>query len=142
MAREFVERIHINSPPERVWAVLADVERWPEWTESMKKVDLLDGGPLATGSRARLRIRGSLATPAWTVTSFEPTRSFTWSARIMPGVTSHADHELTPAEGGTDVTLRVRMEGPLAGIAAVMLARVSRENMRMEAEGLKRASEA
>jgi uncharacterized membrane protein len=50
----FQDSIHVAAPAERVFAVYADVTRWPEWTASITSVELLDAGPLAIGARARM----------------------------------------------------------------------------------------
>ncbi len=63
-------RVRIDAPSERVWAVLIDVERWPAWTASVKKLERIDDGRLALGSRARLWLKGALGGSNWTVTSF------------------------------------------------------------------------
>ena len=55
--------IEINASPDRVWAVLVDVERWPEWMASYTSVDLLREGPLTIGIEARVRQPGLVAGP-------------------------------------------------------------------------------
>ena len=86
-----VERtVNINAPPARVWAVMMDVERWPEWTKSVRGVQRLGGGPFGLGSEARLRVRGGPAS-VWRVTEFTEGQSFTWESDTA-GVHSRASH--------------------------------------------------
>ena len=138
----YEESIDIAAPPERVWDVLRDVERWPEWTPSMKSAELLNGA-MGPDGRARLNIAGAGGRPSdWTVTEWDEGRRFAWEAHIMPGFTSWADHRLEAKDGGTRVTLAVRMSGALAWpMWALFLGRVSRRNVGQEAAGLKRRSE-
>ncbi|CRK59566.1 hypothetical protein [Alloactinosynnema sp. L-07] len=42
----FSAEVVIDASAERVWAVYADVARWPEWTKSVTSVTPLDPGPL------------------------------------------------------------------------------------------------
>jgi uncharacterized protein YndB with AHSA1/START domain len=131
--------IDIDAPPDRVWAVIADVERWPGWTESVHDLSLTSEGELAIGATARIDLAG--ATPStWTVTELEPGRMFTWESKAS-GVLSVASHVLEPRDGGSRVTLWVKNSGWLATILTPYLAYVGRRNLKWESEGLKRRCE-
>ena len=95
---DFAIVVEISAPPARVWAVMSDIGRWPEWTPTVTRVDLLDPGPLAVGQRARIR-QPRLPVAVWRITALEPGRSFTWVTR-SPGVEVTARHSVEPSAGG------------------------------------------
>ncbi len=132
--------IDVAAPPERVWDVLADVERWPEWTESVTRVRALDAGPLVVGSRVEVA-QPRIPTGTYTVTALEPGRAFTWEQR-QPSSTVTARHECTPVPGGgTRVELGVVMSGALGAVMGRLYRGLTRRYLAMEAAGLKAAAE-
>lgn len=132
--------VDIDAPAERVWEILTDVERWPEWSDSMSSVERLDDRPFGPGSTARIK-QPKLPPAVWEVTDFTPGSAFTWIAR-NPGLTTTAIHELGSAPGGP-VTVRLVLDqsGPLAPLIAVLTGRLSRRYVNMEIQGLKRRAE-
>src|SRR5215469_8629156 len=76
--------IDINASPEKVFAVLCDIERWPEWTSTVSSIRRIDEGPLSIGSRAQV-LQPGLRPAIWQVTEMEAARNFTWVTR-NPGV--------------------------------------------------------
>jgi uncharacterized protein YndB with AHSA1/START domain len=136
---QFEYSIDINAAPERVWAVMTDVERWPEWTASMSEVRLVEGDRLALGARVRVR-QPRLPASMLEVTELEPGRGFTWRA-ASPGVNFVGKHEIASVGTGVTVTLSAQFSGPLAGIVGLFTSGMTRRYVKMEAEGLKRRSE-
>jgi uncharacterized protein YndB with AHSA1/START domain len=137
--KRFSIDVDIAAPPERVWPVMFDVERWPEWTATVTEVARLESGPLAGGRRVRIRQPRPL--PAvWQVTEINPGRNFTWVTR-SPGVVVTARHAVVASSGGTRATLSVEFEGLLGGWVAWLTRRLNNRYLAIEAAGLKKRSE-
>lgn len=131
--------IDIAAPPQRVWSVMTDGERWPEWTRSVTSVTLLDRGPLDVGTRVKIR-QPKFPPTVWRITQVDPGRSFTWAA-IGPGSRVHARHVVEPMGSGARATLSVEYEGMIALLVARLTRATNERYLKMEAEGLKARSE-
>lgn len=132
--------IDIDAPAAAVWAVLRDVEKWPEWNASTASVRRSRTGPLAVGEQVMVS-QPRLPRSTYTVTELDDGRSFTWEAgnALVRGV---GEHVLTPrVGGGCTATLRLTQRGPAAWLVGLLLDGVVRRYVRMEAEGLKARSE-
>ena len=134
MSRFFQTTKHIDAPPARVWEVLYDVARWPEWTPTVDSVERLEDGPLVVGSRARLR-QPKLPQAEWEVTEVVDGRAFTWEAH-GPGMRTIGRHEVTPDGTGSTVTLSIEQTGPMGAVAAFVWRRLTQRYVELEAESL------
>ena len=56
MADEARESIHVAAPPERLYAVAIDFDRYPEWATDVKDVEVLDRDGDGRGTRVRYEI--------------------------------------------------------------------------------------
>ena len=135
----FENTIDIEAPAERVWALTTDVESWPQITPTVTAVERLDDGPLAPASTARIKQPGQ-RTKVWTVTAFEPDRSFTWEARLL-GTQMTASHTVTPQQSGTSNTLVLDVTGPGSGLVARLIGRQISKSLATENANFKRAAE-
>jgi uncharacterized membrane protein len=136
----FSVAVNINAPPQRVLAVLCDVERWPEWTSTVTQVQRLDRGPLAIGSSARV-LQPKLRPAVWQVTELDENRSFTWVTRA-PGVRMTAGHFVEAQGGGSRAALSFEISGLLGPIVSRLYRGLIQQYVASEAQGLKRRSEA
>jgi len=131
----FSVTVEIPAPPATVWRVMADVERWPEWTPSVRRVKLLTPGPMRVGSRARIRQPG-LPPACWRVTELEADRGFTWVS-TMPGLRVTGKHWIEAMNDGCRVTLSIQYGGLLGPLLASCTTHVNDRYLAMEASGLK-----
>ncbi|HSL57114.1 MAG TPA: SRPBCC family protein [Acidimicrobiales bacterium] len=133
--------IEIEAPAGVVWDVFADVERWPEWTESVDALTALDGPDLVVGNRFEIR-QPRFPRLVWEVTAVEPGVSWTWRQR-SPGGTTLATHEIEPLGAACAlVRQRIDQRGPLGTLVGRLTRGTTRRYLAMEAAGLKAASEA
>lgn len=108
--------VEIDAPIETVWAATIDIERWPDITPTMNKIERLDDGPIRIGSRATIR-QPRLPKAVWTVTELDPPVTFRWHGRMI-GVDWRAAHLHEPL-GDDRSKLTLTVDG--AGIAATLL---------------------
>ncbi|MDG4808608.1 SRPBCC family protein [Micromonospora sp. WMMD1120] len=136
----FATDTEIAADVEQVWAVLADVPRWPEWTASVTRAERGEPGPLAVGATARLT-QPKLRPALWRVTELTDRRAFVWVSD-SPGVRTTGEHLLVPLpDGRTRVELAIDQSGPLSGLIGRLYGGLLRRYLRMEADGLRRRCE-
>lgn len=133
--------VHIEAPPERVWQVATDVERWPEWASYMQSLVPESERPLAMGSRVRVTPK-MMPCSVWTVTEFDDGRSYTWETSLAPGLRLVGGHVYEPEGSGTSATFSLATAGPLGVALGPLLALVFRRNTRLATDGLKAHCEA
>jgi Polyketide cyclase / dehydrase and lipid transport len=136
---EFTISIDVAARPAAVWDVMSDIERWHEWTPSVRSIRRLDSGTLRVGSRAIVR-QPKFPPALWTVTHLEPGRSFTWKSG-MPGLRVHATHSVLDTGGGAQATLSLRFAGAFGPAFGRLTRRINDRYLELEASGLKRRSE-
>lgn len=138
-AKLFETVIDIAAPPQRVWDVTTDIERWPQWTASVKSVERLDSGKFRVGSRAKIK-QPKFLPAQWEVTELQDGRSFTWVTR-SPGLKATGRHRVDAIAGGSRATLSVSYSGALSGLVTNLLGRTTERFLTLEANGLKKISE-
>ncbi len=133
--------IEIDAPIERVWETTLDVESWPKHTPTIESVERLDDGPIAVGSRARIKQPGQGA-KVWTVSSLDHEKRFAWATKAF-GTTMTGDHVLESKDGATTRnTLAIEMQGGLAPVVSALLRRPILGAITKENQGIKSAAEA
>ena len=132
--------ITIDAPPDVVWDVFADVERWATWTASIERIVPLDGPEIAVGSRFRIK-QPRMPDLVWEVTEVEPGTSWTWVQR-SPGGTTYAGHRIEPvADARCRVHQQIDQRGPVGVAVGAVTRRMTRRYLDLEGQGLKRTSE-
>jgi len=131
--------IDIHASPDVVYKVWTDLDRWPEWTASVSRVERIDPGPLAIGLRARVH-QPKLLPAVWRVTELEEGRGFTWVS-VSPGARVTAGHWIEPRAGGSRATSSITFEGPIGRLAGWLWQSLTRRYLLLEGDGLKARSE-
>ena len=137
----------IRRPPADVFAALVDVESYPSWliASGIVRVERLDPGPLAAGSRLRIHqtVAGRSTVLDGTVTVLQPGAAFALRGKDKDGVSIQIDAVLALDELATRLRWSLRLGLPLRfRMFESMVAPQARRAAALDLEALKRRLEA
>ncbi len=138
--KDYCVCVQIAAPPGRVWTVMSDIERWHEWTPTIRSIRRTNAGPFRIGAKARV-YQPKLPPADWLVTALDEGREFTWESRA-PGIRVVARHLVEPSAEGSRVTLSIQYSGIVGNLFGRLTASINRRYIALEADGLKRRAEA
>lgn len=95
---EYAVTSEINASPERIWALLTDAARFPEWNSTVTRID----GTIAHGEKLALKVPlapNRTFTPR--VTAFQPQERMEWSDGMAPMFKGVRTFTLTSTARGT-----------------------------------------
>ena len=124
---KFSASVEINSTPEKAWALLNNVEEWPKWIPSLKKIEKVSEGSLGVGSRVLVVARSLITVNLlMTITEFVPGRSVVMEGKVL-GVRMKRYYEMEPMNGRARLTAGGEVSGLLAFLVRRGGQRLSKE---------------
>ncbi|WP_395694512.1 SRPBCC family protein [Nocardioides sp.] len=114
--RELRAEADVAAPPERVWALLTDFSRMPEWSPELVRMVPLKGGGLRRGQwYLGINRRKAVVWPTRSVVAeLDPGRAVAWDTRSSG---ARWVWELTPTATGTRVVHRRPVPRALTGMS-------------------------
>jgi uncharacterized protein YndB with AHSA1/START domain len=103
--------IEIDAPPETVWDVLTDLERWPSWNPDVKSMSF--SGAIAEGSE--FRWKAGPGTIVSTIRRVDRPRLIGWTGRTV-GIDALHVYRLEPRDGKTFVSTEESYDGLTARV--------------------------
>lgn len=140
---ELVNEAHIHAPPDFVYDLIADVDRYAEWNPWNLRAS---GGPAAAGRMVTMLVKLG----RWTLTVKHEVlesrqgerlawRDLGWFTRLASGVRTR---DLQAAPEGTHYRVVLVITGPLAWLVRRQLGKHLDAGMRAETDAVKRTAEA
>ena len=118
--KTFERSRHVAAPPERIWPLVDDVTRWPDWFTQAERAEILSGSGIGRRQRMYGHARGKATEIDSVVTAREPERLLRWTHEAervngAPGSvvfarTAEAEVVIDPDGDGARVTYRLRAE--------------------------------
>ena len=93
----------INASPEKVWNILTDAEKYPEWDPGMVRLE----GKIAQGEKITAHTKASSRAFPVTVSDFEPNRKMVWSSGMPLGLFKGTRTFSLEPQGNGTVTFKV-----------------------------------
>lgn len=120
--RRLTVSLEVTAPPEPVWQVVTDLDRWPEWGPSVRSARTNDGRALGIGVAGSVTTVVGVRLP-FVVTEYTEGRSWAWRVAGLPAT----DHRVEATGDGCRVSMSVPLlAGPYLTVCRVALGRIAR----------------
>jgi len=115
--------IQIDAPPMTVWAILTDLDGYPDWNPLFREAS----GQIAVGNRITLRTvhpaNGRLMTVKPKITVADPGAELRWTSSLPGIISGEHSFTLTQADGGTRLVQAETFRGLLVPLSGKTFAR-------------------
>jgi uncharacterized protein YndB with AHSA1/START domain len=135
MAWQMEHSAESSARPAAVWRRYVDVEHWSEWSQKGVERSSLDG-EFEEGTTGKSKAPG-FPEGKFTLITVEPEKRFVSEAKF-PGGRLTFEHMIEPADGGTRITHRATLDGPLTFLWSQVIGRMIKRGM---PEGVERLAE-
>jgi len=134
---KFSASVEINSTPEKAWPLINNIEEWPKWIPSLKKIEKVSGVSLGVGSKVLVVARSLITVNLlMTITEFVPGRSVVMEGKVL-GVRMKRYYEMEPVSGRA----RLTAGGEVTGLLACLVRRGGQKLSEEIVQALKRKVE-
>ena len=113
-----------TAPPERIWAVMQQVDGWPRWDTGLSRAEL--PGAFSAGAQGSIQFRRN--TIPFLLSAVSAERGFTALTRLPLAEVRHIHAQETSAIG-TRLTHRIEIRGPLSWLYGWSLGRRLRDDL-------------
>jgi len=117
---KFSSSVVIDAPPEKVFSLVDNLEEWPQWIPSIKRIEKLSDGPLKEGSQIRVTAKSGVTVKLlMTITEFVPGQRGVMQGKVL-GVRMTRYYMFESVEGGRT---KLTAGGEVSGILAFLIRR-------------------
>ena len=117
---KFSASVEINTTSEKAWALVKNVEEWPSWIPSLKKIEKVSGEPLGKGSQVRVIAKSAITVNLlMTITEFVPGRRVVMEGKVL-GVKMTRYYEM---ESVAQNKAKLTAGGEVSGLLAFLVRR-------------------
>lgn len=115
-----------KASPEAVWARYVDVDHWREWSPKGVEKSSIEGD-FEAGTKGRSKAP-NLPEGKFELVEVEPETRFVSKAKL-PGGSLLFEHNLEPIDGGTRITHRATIQGPMTFLWSPVIGRIIERGM-------------
>src|SRR2546421_10273453 len=121
-----------DASPDVVWPLFSDPATWTQWNPTLADVSF--AGPFEDGTPGTLKPQKGPKSKV-TLHDVQSQRGFVTASKL-PGAELRVEHELVPSPtGGSLITERSVLQGPLARVWALVMGRQLGRDMKAAVEG-------